>query len=640
MDPKESWSKITERANQARRVSAEHVNARLDAVAPAFAPVAARWDAEADRRTLLRTPEHLKALLAAQRAHNSARVQASSARTQRRLAKRQSRSPFSAARRAAKVADKAASKQVAEARSDLRSARRDYPLTLPQVAARAHAGHVVPAGIGSYVLSSAHDWTTWPAWMSALLIGANVLVVKVGRRKVVTADTDGATVEERQLMERLEPAYWVEHAEARGLAGTVTGTPELTTGGVATAVRLDGQWSVGKLKSAEDQVRSLLGCRSGLRVSIESGPRGGWAKLLLRTRSASDGMSMTWTPEHAGVGVDELTGELVDLPLQPGKHILTAGVTGTGKSVSWRPLMMRAQRSDEWDVLVADPKRQEAIGLQHAVRTVGQETDRAERLDALYGAVQELTAEMHRRQGLATGSVWKPDGRPENRLLLVIIDEGAAIVRMSKDSRYGDVLDLLEELWSESRSVGFQFIWATQFPTKSVGVPAAVKENMAIRVSLTVNAGEAERAIFGETAQQTGWTPSALGGIPGRALIQDGTRRPDPVRIWHVEDAAIKALPTATGWRSPAVPGVEAEESAPARPKLELVKHAPATEGAARNRDRVAAAVKGGATTVKAITDVTGINKGTVSRELKQLVAAGTVRKTADGSYAAGEVSA
>lgn len=58
------------------------------------------------------------------------------------------------------------------------------------------------------------------------------------------------------------------------------------------------------------------------------------------------------------------------------------------------------------------------------------------------------------------------------------------------------------------------------------------------------------------------------------------------------------------------------------------------------NRDRVLQAVRDGARTAKAVVDATGLNKGTVSREIKQLAAAGALNRAEDGTLAAGEVSA
>ncbi len=621
----------------------------LDALSPTCAPLAARWDAEADRRNTLRTPENLKKLMVAQRENTSARATAAQAKNQRTAARKASKNPLGGARRAARTADLAARSHRKAAQTTLKSARTDYPSTLNAVAVRAHALHVVPAGFASWLLSTPADWATWPASLSIAVVAANAGALWLGRRSVSVQVEDGVSAEERRLIERLNPTHWVQHADERGLSGTLTENPEITAAGIVCGVRLDGKWSAKALAAQADSIRALLGMKSETRMQISRGSHGDRALLVIRTRSASDGVSMIWTPDHTGIGVDEVTGEFVDLPLRPGTHILLAGRTGMGKSVSWRPLVMRAVMAEDWTALVIDPKRQEAIGWQHALRCVGAETDREERMARIYAMAKELTREMHRRQGMATGSVWTPDGKPENRFLLCVIDEGAAIVRMSKDKRYKDVLDLFEELWSEARSVGYQFVWATQFPTKAVGVPAAVKENMSAFLSLTVNAGEAERAIFGETAQQDGWLPSRLDGVPGRAMLQFRTRGSDPLRLWHVTDGMVASVPKADPWRSPAVPVVPAPDG----PRLQLVKPgagevpAPRTATApaapATNRDKVLNAIQqSGPITRKGITDVTGVKAPGVSKAVKALIADGLVIDS-DGALVpstAGEVSA
>jgi S-DNA-T family DNA segregation ATPase FtsK/SpoIIIE len=650
VDKNRSFRIGADRAKAAWRGTAEGTTNALDALTPLCVPFAARWDAEAKRRLELRTQEHLKELLTAQREHNSARSTLAQARAQREAARRTDKNPLSASRRAGRTAHTAARGHHREARAALRAARRQYPTTLRVRAVQAHALHAVPGALSSWWLTAAsHQLTVWPTATSAALVALNAGALWLGRRTVTAhVPEDGLSAEERQLMGRLDPSYWAPHAHERGLSGTITTPPQITPAGIVCGVRLDGTWTVSDLKSKSDNVRALVGMRTETRMEVTRGARGDWARLIVRTRSASDGVSMIWTPDHVGIGVDEVTGEFVDLPLKPGTHILLAGITGMGKSVSWRPLVMRAHLDDEWTAIVVDPKRQEAIGWQHCLRCVGQEPNREERMADIYAVAQELTREMHRRQGIATGPVWVPDGKPENRKLLVVIDEGAAIVRMAKQKQYADVMDLFEELWSEARSVGFQFVWATQFPTKAVGVPAAVKENMSARLSLTVGAGEAERAIFGENAQQQGWTPSGLDGIPGRAMLQYAKRGPAPLRMWFVPDDAIAALPKADPWRSPAV---QAPAAAGERPALTLVKDsvyavpadaipAQAGPGPETNRARVLAAVVGGARTGRDITDRTGLNKGTVSREVKALIASGDLVKGADGMLAAGEVSA
>ncbi|MGW7056908.1 hypothetical protein ACWGHZ_35380, partial [Streptomyces sp. NPDC054888] len=344
----------------------------LDALSPACSPLAARWDAEADRRHALRTPENLKKLMDAQRAHTSARSTAATAKAQRTAARAASKNPLSTARRSAATADKAARKHRTSARAALKTAQTNYPSTLASVAVRAHALHVIPAGFASWAMSTPADWATWPASLSIAVVAANAGALWLGRRAVsVQVEDDGLSGEERALMERLDPTYWVQHAEERLLSGTVTTPPQMTPAGIVCGVRLDGKWSVSEFKAKAESVRALLGMKTETRMEIGKGSQGDWARIVVRTRSASDGMSMVWTPEHTGLGVDEVTGDVVDIPLKPGVHVLLAGITGMGKSVSWRGHFLKAMADPEWTAVVLDPKRQEAIGVQHAVRAVG-----------------------------------------------------------------------------------------------------------------------------------------------------------------------------------------------------------------------------------------------------------------------------
>ncbi len=284
MDWKQAWSTTTNTTTTA-----------LDAVAPVFVQFAVRWDLEADRRTKLRTPEHLKALMAAQKEHNAARSTLSTARAQKTTARAASNNPFAASRRAARVAAKAASSHERDTRAKLREARVNYPTTLKARAIQAHSVHAVPGVIASALMSAQH-LTLWPATTSALLIGANAAALGLGRRRARVVVDESLSLEERQLMERLDPSYWVEHAPDRGLSGTVTTPPMLEPGGIRCEIRLDGTWTVKTLADKADSVRALLGARTALRVRITSASRGGWAVVSLATRSAAAGVSSLWTP--------------------------------------------------------------------------------------------------------------------------------------------------------------------------------------------------------------------------------------------------------------------------------------------------------------------------------------------------------
>lgn len=635
MDVTSAWDKITEGTKLAGRASATGVTNALNMLSPTLAPLVARWDAEADRRRQLRTPENLKKLMDAQRAHNSARSTAALAKSQRRAARAASKNPLASARRAARTADKAAQKYADSAKGDVTAARRDYPMTLAGRAVQAHAVHSAPAGLVSWLLSEqTHALTVWPAGVSAALIAANVGALWLGRRQAVPVADGDANAEEQQLMTRLDPAYWVQHAADRGLSGTVTTPPVLTPAGITCDVRLDGTWTLDKLRSAEANVGALLGARTALPILIKAGARGGWAALVLRTRSAADTADLGWAP-GAAFGIDTVTGEDVRIPL--GQRMLIAGRSGAGKSWSARPLLFDASEGETNVLVVIDLKKVEARNWEHRARTAS-DPEAAEDL------VAELVAEMIERLDLVPRGEDTITPTVALPRITVFVDEGSEVVSAAKGALPG-----LESIARMGRAACVDLWWATQKPTMSgasPGIPAQIAPQLSTVVSLAVSTPTEARTVLGEDAQAKGWNAQDL-PAPGYALVRSGPgSKPNPVRTRALSPKQVVALPDARIWHRSAVPataGVPAE-AAPAAGVLRLVKNdpAPAAVGPVTNRDRVLAAVREGARSGREVTDRTGLNKGTVSKAVKAAVDAGELHRAQDGtlSIAAGEVSA
>ena len=632
--------------------SARCVNRALDVLAPLCVPVAQRWDEEAERRKALRTPENLRRLMDAQRAYNSARSTASTARSQRQAARRATSNPLSAERRAARTADRAARRHRREAREALREARRSYPLTMGQLAARAHAVHAVPAALTSYAMSTPQDWTVWPAVTSAGLIAAHAATLWLGRRGTsapAVAD-DGATAEERRLMGRLDPAYWVAHAEERGLAGTVTTPPQLTPAGIECDVRLDGQWTVRRLRAAVESVRALLGARTEVPMLIASGSRGGWAVIRLRTRSAAPDGVVPWSPGDA-LGIDMVTGEDVRVPL--GRRMLIAGMSGAGKSTASRPLLYDASEGPTNALVIIDLKCAEGRLWDHRARVAHTPED-------VVLLVDELVEEMHDRlETLPKGQATLTPSRERPRIT-VVVDEGAEVIstcsRVQVVTGYTEsgrpitetysAVEGLDSIARMGRAACIDLWWMTQSPTYGDGVPRQIAKQLGLRIGLAVETPAEARVVFGEAAQEKGWRADEL-PMPGVAMVRDGQRPPDPVRVRYMDDATVAALPSQPIWRRGA--GVAPAEAAPAgRPALRLVRDQVVTQVVTEsgvpaqrtNRDRVLAAIRSGACTARAVVEATGLHKGTVSREVRRLVEAGAVTRAEDGSLTAGEVSA
>ncbi|MGW3494009.1 ATP-binding protein [Streptomyces sp. NPDC001020] len=613
MDWKKAWSSTT-----------NTTSAALDSVSPVFVPFAARWDLEAERRNKLRTPEHLKTLMAAQKEHNAARSTLSTAKSQKVTARAATNNPFAASRRAARVAAKAATAHERDTRAKLREARVNYPTTLKARAIQAHSAHAVPSTIAS-VLMSAQHLTLWPATTSALVIGANAAALALGRRKRHLVVDESLSLEERQLMERLDPAYWVEHAEDRGLSGTVTTPPAIEPGGIKCEIRLDGTWTVKTLSDKADSIRALLGARTALRMRITSASRGGWAVLTLATRSAAADVSSLWTPDRIptdaelmSLGVDIETGEEVLIPYA--ERLLVSGASGTGKSWSTRPLMATAHMRG--DMVLIDGKGEESIPWDGICRCANEPDEIDAVIDDAHAEMVRRKAEMKRR-GI---SVW--DGRQ----LTVFIDEGQVVLAHIMRDRAR--LQRLVELSSLGRSRGVVLWWATQYPVvdgSAPGLHKMIAPNLLTRFSLRVATTTQSGVALDDCAD---YAPHKI--PQGKEWRGHGYLKgygPRLIRTWALDDAGVRDLPKSIWAPGKSTGG----QTAPAT--LRLVKNA-APSGVASNRDKVLGAVQAGAHTAKEVADATGLNKGTVSREIKALTASGALQRTADGRILPGQQAA
>lgn len=654
VDVAEAWIKTQEITKTDRLKSA--VANGTDTLAGWCAPAAERWDASATRRDELRTPEHLKGLMKAQREYNSARVTARSAAAQRRVAKSAHRgNPLAGPRRAARTADKAAKQSRHKAESELMAARELYPKRLVRRVSELHAAHVAPTVGSSVALTMWQGLTVWPVSMSAAVIAANITVLKLGRRAARLADVEGdLTAEERRLTERLDPSYWVPNADVRGLSGTVPTPAEVTPAGLVSHVRLDGKWTAKSLAAQADSIRALIGARTDLRMEITAGTHGDRAMLTVRTRNAAEDVDLTgWQPGDAW-GVDTVTGEPVMVPL--GRRMLIAGTSGSGKSWSTRALLAEASETEDHRLVVIDPKRVEAINWEHRARIAISALDVLDVTDDLVEEMHERLEAVPRGQDVIQISKRRPR-------ITVFIDEGAEVITMARKKRapgggkdepgdpdWSRIMENLGTLARMARAAEIILIWATQKPTMDTkgGIDPQISAQITYRAALALSTSAESRVVFGEDATERGWHAHDL-PMPGVAMLRSGPKaKPHPIRTRAFSPKAVIALPNRPIWRrggaAAAVtpPPVEQEVE---RPSLRLVKaQAPpetaAPAGPVTNRDKVMRAIQAGARTGREVTDQTGIHKGTVSRELKTLVESGAVRRTEDGALVVGEVSA
>src|SRR5690625_278564 len=353
----------------------------------------------------------------------------------------------------------------------------------------------------------------------------------------------GATTAETEVIQRLDPAYWATNAKKRGLDGLEPDTPTLGVTGISVQMGLGGRWATAALRAKCDNLKAMLAVPEGAGLPVMPGQTADVAVVRIRTRTPDTAAS--WSPDRAGVGVVPETGRVVDLDAYG--HRVVAGVTGAGKSTAMRPWMASVVLNPKAALVFVDPKGQEAGLWEHCARTVKGAGPGGP--DRMYQLIDEVVAELQWRQETAEGTDWVPtEEHPE---LVLVIDEGAALVRMSKEKAYRDILMKVEYIASQGRAGKVWLHWATQYPTKEGGIPAQVAENIVARLALHTATPQADRVVFDEQATATGWTPSEL-DLPGWGMLRTGPRDvPEHIQLWYMNDDHVQALPERTPWNRP-----------------------------------------------------------------------------------------
>ncbi|MET7308555.1 MarR family transcriptional regulator [Streptomyces sp. NPDC005571] len=500
---------------------------------------------------------------------------------------------------------------VHRAERELATAKRRVPDPMWLFASKTALG-IAAAGYIGLPLVPDRGWMWSAIAVTVAVVGA---IVWAATHRPAKPDIE-PTAEERDLLKRLQPEHWREHAEQRGLAGTITGRPTLTESGITVAVRLDGKWTPGKLADAEGNVRALLGCRTALRMEIQAGERGGWGTITLRTRLAADGARMDWTPDAVGIGLDTVTGKPVEIPLD--NRLTVAGASGSGKSWSSRPHMARAHITG--DLVFVDGKGEEATIWEQVCRT-------AVEPEEIRTTVAEVHAEMNRRKvdmkrrGL---SVW--DGEQ----LTLFVDEGRVILALKDKALTQQLIDIS----ALGRSRGVVLKWATQYPVTSgdaPGIHAQIAANTDSRFALRVkNLTHAQVALDDDADYGPHLIP-AVKDMRGHGYL--GGHGPHLIRTWTMTDDMVKALP-AKRWHGPV------DTTTGQGPSLRLVKQAPA-DAPDSTEARVLAVVTAAEQPIrqKVLAEQTGLSKGTVSKVVKRLTDDGRIVRQADGGLTADEAA-
>ncbi len=197
----------------------------------------------------------------------------------------------------------------------------------------------------------------------------------------------------------------------------------------------------------------------------------------------------------------DITGRPLVVSLEDLLHVLIAGATGSGKSISIRcviaSILMRA-RPDQVKLLLIDPKVVEFMtydGLPHLLAPVV--TDAKKAAGCLTWAVKEMErryrhfAERGVRDLPAYNRRARDRGEPTIPRIVIIIDELADLMMVARV----DVEDAIQRLAQMARAAGIHLVVATQRPSVDV-ITGVIKANIPSRVAFAVSSSADSRTIL------------------------------------------------------------------------------------------------------------------------------------------------
>lgn len=338
----------------------------------------------------------------------------------------------------------------------------------------------------------------------------------------------------------LEKEMWAQMCREKGLNGLEFVRTEKTVFGTDVHVLFRDSMHFAKALGMLPQIEAGLDKKKDWRIQVKTGDSSGRGIIRIVTKDPLAGMT-PWVPAEKPVRLaDPLWisqtpfGDRVELSVK--RRIGIFGTSGAGKSCTQRLVASHVIQAVDADLEIWDLKY--GIESQHyegRARRVTTVEDAVVRLEEIFK--HEFPRRAARMLELKT-SAWEET--PQDRALIIIIDEGNSLVRgFSREQMKG-----LATMIEQGRALGVYFVWATQYP-KAENLPTEIRSQLDCRISMRMNSSEESQLVY-KDEYKDGWAPHQLIG-PGWMLIKDTehTQPEESKGLWLSADV-LRTVPLGT----------------------------------------------------------------------------------------------
>ncbi|MGP3691756.1 FtsK/SpoIIIE domain-containing protein [Streptomyces sp. IBSNAI002] len=409
------------------------------------------------------------------------------------------------------------------------------------------SGVVVLIAIGAFLLL----WLIGKSARKALAKAAGKAIVKAAKAFVryVTISLWAARMRMPiRLAIRLQPDRWAEMTAARKLLGLKRGKVRRTPMGVDIRVTFGGSLTLESVTARIKDLETGLGTRRGaIRVEPGTSAHKGVVRITVRNPLAKNvpypmPTGLVSIKHPAPLSMNPF-GEWTAIDLQ--QRILIVGASGSGKSSAQRVMATPVILAADADLEVWDLKQ--GTESQHYEGKADVRITNAEQAKArlAWFMEQELPRRAAVMQAKRT-STWPTS--MENRDRIVMVDEGAALIRELDDDELARFFTFLEQ----ARAFGIYLWWATQFP-KGTNLPTELRSQMSAVVALKMRRQSESRVVF-EDLTKEGWTPHRLPGKGWLLLLDDEHQDPEESRAAFIDEKQFRRLQPYTAAPAPQAP--------------------------------------------------------------------------------------